>query len=124
MLGNSLTPEQQRQFNRIFSHPALCVRYGLSIEAIGPGVVSRSWRREQERGKISVYIEPCAVEHHASCDYTQLSFEQEPVMPAPFNIVGIDHVVLRAADPTKLERFYLDALGLTFADSTSQRIEI
>jgi hypothetical protein len=34
-------------------------------------------------------------------------------MPAPFNIVGIDHVVLRAADPTKLERFYLDALGLT-----------
>jgi catechol 2,3-dioxygenase-like lactoylglutathione lyase family enzyme len=35
-------------------------------------------------------------------------------MPAPFNIVGIDHVVLRAADPTKLERFYLDALGLTF----------
>jgi hypothetical protein len=25
-----------------------------------------------------------------------------------------DHVVLRAADPTKLERFYLDALGLTF----------
>ena len=35
-------------------------------------------------------------------------------MPVPFNIVGIDHVVLRAADPTKLERFYLDALGLTF----------
>jgi glyoxylase I family protein len=77
-------------------------------------VVSRSWRREQERGKISVYLAPCAVEHHASRDYTQLSFEQEPVMPVPFNIVGIDHVVLRAADPTKLERFYLDALGLTF----------
>jgi glyoxylase I family protein len=57
---------------------------------------------------------PCAVEHPASCDYTQLSFEQEPVMPAPFNIVGIDHIVLRAADPTKLEQFYLDALGLTF----------
>jgi glyoxylase I family protein len=35
-------------------------------------------------------------------------------MPVPFNIVGIDHVVLRAADPTKLERFYVDALGLTF----------
>ena len=35
-------------------------------------------------------------------------------MPAPFNIVGIDHVVLREADPTKLERFYLDALGLSF----------
>jgi glyoxylase I family protein len=62
----------------------------------------------------SVYLAPCAVEHHASRDYTQLSFEQEPVMPVPFNIVGIDHVVLRAADPTKLERFYLDALGLTF----------
>ena len=33
-------------------------------------------------------------------------------MPVPFNIVGIDHVVLRAADPKALERFYLDALGL------------
>jgi catechol 2,3-dioxygenase-like lactoylglutathione lyase family enzyme len=33
-------------------------------------------------------------------------------MPAPFKIVGIDHAVLRAIDPTKLERFYLDALGL------------
>jgi catechol 2,3-dioxygenase-like lactoylglutathione lyase family enzyme len=71
-------------------------------------------RHDRSPGKISVYIWPCAVEHHASCDYTQLSFEQEPVMPAPFNIVKIDHVVLRAADPTKLERFYLDALGLTF----------
>jgi glyoxylase I family protein len=35
-------------------------------------------------------------------------------MPAPFNIVGIDHVVLRAADPAALERFYLDVLGLSF----------
>jgi glyoxylase I family protein len=35
-------------------------------------------------------------------------------MPAPFNIVGIDHVVLRAADPAKLERFYRHVIGLTF----------
>jgi len=35
-------------------------------------------------------------------------------MAAPFNIVGIDHVVLRAADPAAIERFYLDVLGLTF----------
>ena len=35
-------------------------------------------------------------------------------MPAPFDIIGIDHVVLRATDPAKLERFYLDVLGLTF----------
>jgi glyoxylase I family protein len=35
-------------------------------------------------------------------------------MPTPFNIVGIDHVVLRAADPKALERFYLDVLGLSF----------
>ena len=35
-------------------------------------------------------------------------------MPAPFSIVGIDHVVLRAADPAALERFYLDVLGLNF----------
>jgi catechol 2,3-dioxygenase-like lactoylglutathione lyase family enzyme len=32
---------------------------------------------------------------------------------APFKIVGIDHVVLRAADPAALERFYLDVLGLS-----------
>ena len=35
-------------------------------------------------------------------------------MPAPFNIVGIDHIVPRAADPAALERFYLDILGLSF----------
>jgi glyoxylase I family protein len=33
-------------------------------------------------------------------------------MAVPFTVVGIDHIVLRATDPTKLERFYLDALGL------------
>jgi glyoxylase I family protein len=33
-------------------------------------------------------------------------------MAAPFKIVGIDHVVLRAADPAALERFYVDVLGL------------
>jgi glyoxylase I family protein len=36
-------------------------------------------------------------------------------MQAPFHIVGIDHVVLRAANPAALERFYLNALGLSFA---------
>jgi glyoxylase I family protein len=34
-------------------------------------------------------------------------------MMAPFKIVGIDHVVLRAADPAAPERFYLDVLGLS-----------
>ena len=34
-------------------------------------------------------------------------------MSAPFRILGIDHVVLRAADPVALERFYVDALGCT-----------
>ena len=34
-------------------------------------------------------------------------------MSAPFNILGIDHVVLRAADPAALERFYVDVLGCT-----------
>jgi catechol 2,3-dioxygenase-like lactoylglutathione lyase family enzyme len=33
-------------------------------------------------------------------------------MAVPFTVVGIDHIVLRAADPKALERFYLDALGL------------
>jgi catechol-2,3-dioxygenase len=32
-------------------------------------------------------------------------------MTAPFSILGIDHIVLRAADPAALERFYLDVLG-------------
>src|SRR5437868_2594522 len=35
-------------------------------------------------------------------------------MPAPFSILGIDHIVLRAADPAALERFYLDVLGCSF----------
>jgi catechol 2,3-dioxygenase-like lactoylglutathione lyase family enzyme len=34
-------------------------------------------------------------------------------MAAPFRILGIDHVVLRAADPAGLERFYVDVLGCT-----------
>jgi glyoxylase I family protein len=34
-------------------------------------------------------------------------------MPTPFSILGIDHIVLRAADPAALERFYLDVLGCT-----------
>ncbi len=35
-------------------------------------------------------------------------------MPAPFSVVGIDHIVLRAVSTTALERFYLNALGLRF----------
>src|SRR6202041_2125594 len=40
--------------------------------------------------------------------------KKELATAAPFKILGIDHVVLRAADPAALERFYLDVLGLTF----------
>ena len=32
-------------------------------------------------------------------------------MTAPFSILGIDHIVLRAADPAALKRFYIDVLG-------------
>jgi catechol-2,3-dioxygenase len=32
-------------------------------------------------------------------------------MTTPFSILGIDHIVLRAADPVALEHFYLDVLG-------------
>jgi glyoxylase I family protein len=35
-------------------------------------------------------------------------------MAAPFHIIGIDHVVLRAADPAALERFYMEVLGCAF----------
>ena len=35
-------------------------------------------------------------------------------MSIPFAILGIDHVVLRAADPAGLERFYVEVLGCTF----------
>ena len=34
-------------------------------------------------------------------------------MSAPFRILGLDHVVLRAGDPGALERFYVDVLGCT-----------
>lgn len=34
-------------------------------------------------------------------------------MAVPFTILGIDHIVLRAANPAALERFYLDVLGLS-----------
>jgi len=34
-------------------------------------------------------------------------------MSIPFAILGIDHVVLRAADPAGLERFYVEVLGCT-----------
>src|SRR5436853_4712076 len=34
-------------------------------------------------------------------------------MSAPFSILGIDHVVLRATDPAALEKFYVEALGCT-----------
>ena len=34
-------------------------------------------------------------------------------MTAPFAILGIDHVVLRAANPDALEKFYVDVLGCT-----------
>ena len=32
-------------------------------------------------------------------------------MPAPFTIIGLDHVVLRARDPAALEKFYIEVLG-------------
>ena len=35
-------------------------------------------------------------------------------MATPFKILGLDHIVLCAADPAALERFYIDVLGLTF----------
>jgi glyoxylase I family protein len=34
-------------------------------------------------------------------------------MPAPFTIIGLDHVVLRARDPAALEKFYTVVLGCT-----------
>jgi catechol-2,3-dioxygenase len=32
-------------------------------------------------------------------------------MAAPFTIIGLDHVVLRARDPAALEKFYTEVLG-------------
>ena len=32
-------------------------------------------------------------------------------MAAPFTIIGLDHVVLRARDPAALETFYVEVLG-------------
>ncbi len=36
---------------------------------------------------------------------------KETSMPAPFTIIGLDHVVLRARDPAALEKFYVEVLG-------------
>jgi catechol 2,3-dioxygenase-like lactoylglutathione lyase family enzyme len=44
-------------------------------------------------------------------------------MAAPFGILGIDHVVLRAADPDALERFYVDVLGCAL-DRRQERIRL
>jgi glyoxylase I family protein len=95
----------------------------LYVEELSHPGTTASIQSDLQPRKISVYLVSCAVEHHASRDYTQLS-EQEPVMPVPFNIVGIDHVVLRAADPTKLERFYLDGLGLTFEKRQGELVQL
>src|SRR5262245_59121817 len=46
-------------------------------------------------------------------DPAGIEHEGAPMSP-PFTILGIDHVVLRAADPAVLERFYLDVLGCSF----------
>ena len=34
-------------------------------------------------------------------------------MSAPFQIIGLDHLVLRARDPAALEKFYIDVIGCT-----------
>jgi catechol 2,3-dioxygenase-like lactoylglutathione lyase family enzyme len=33
------------------------------------------------------------------------------MMVSPFTILGIDHVVIRAREPARLERFYVEVLG-------------
>src|SRR5438309_11071783 len=53
-------------------------------------------------------LAPDRSEHPARAD------QGEPFMAAPFVILGIDHIVLRAADPAALERFYMDVLGCAF----------
>ena len=45
-------------------------------------------------------------------------------MTAPFHIVGIDHIVLRATDPAGLERFYLDALGLSLEKRQDKLVQL
>lgn len=44
-------------------------------------------------------------------------------MPLPFQILGLDHVVLRAADPARLERFYVEVLGCP-VDLRQERISL
>lgn len=44
-------------------------------------------------------------------------------MASPFSILGIDHVVLRAADPERLERFYVDVLGCSL-EKRQERIRL
>ena len=45
-------------------------------------------------------------------------------MAAPFSILAIDHVVLRAVDSAELERFYLDVLGLAFEKRQDKLVQL
>jgi glyoxylase I family protein len=45
-------------------------------------------------------------------------------MPTPFAILGLDHIVLRAADPAALERFYLEVLGCTFEKRQGKLVQL
>ena len=45
-------------------------------------------------------------------------------MAVPFSVLGIDHVVLRAADSAELERFYLDVLGLGFEKRQDKLVQL
>jgi glyoxylase I family protein len=45
-------------------------------------------------------------------------------MAAPFHIVGIDHIVLRATDPAGLERFYVDVLGLSLERRQGKLVQL
>ena len=45
-------------------------------------------------------------------------------MAAPFHVVGIDHVVLRATDPAGLERFYIEVLGLSFEKRQGKLVQL
>ena len=50
---------------------------------------------------------------------TEISFVADPLTTP-----RIDHIVLRAADPAALERFYLAVLGLSFEKRQSELVQL
>src|SRR5262249_25046858 len=111
----------RRQANVMINRNGLCIRhpgiscdprsrlYGLPRALAATGVVPRRMVVRLRTLRPSFMCRS----RHETAGVRSNSKIWEFFMSAPFAILGIDHVVLRAADPAALERFYMEVLGCT-----------